>query len=378
MPKRWRRKLMSHKMPGVHFRATVFEPTFQKHAKQPCGGVQIHVLDRDAFPAVQSAVAVLMEIRSQNPARFQWRQPPVRVRNGETAVRHPGRLQRSCVSRSKPALRCGDDLAAAGRRRSTGSPAIASRICCTDKVPGTFLSCEEDVLMDRTNSRCDSWPATKMAIASWPRRLQGATEAELDARPAPGKWTAREIVHHLADSEMTSAVRLRLLVAEEHARFVRTTRSCSRARSTTIAPSPLQCWRSKPHAVQRRAARQAERGGWAKEGTHPEHDRYSVERWLEIYAAHAHNHADQITRARASVRDYDRGAAEFHFVDFHHRVAQRACCGRFSTPARLSSWWQAPARSPFPACSALTRSNGTPRISRTTCWAGLAGRFTAP
>jgi uncharacterized protein YbbC (DUF1343 family) len=69
-------KLTSHNMPGVHFRATVFEPTFQKHAKQPCGGVQIHVLDRNAFLAVQSAVAVLEEIRAQNPAKFEWRQPP--------------------------------------------------------------------------------------------------------------------------------------------------------------------------------------------------------------------------------------------------------------------------------------------------------------
>src|SRR5947209_2020984 len=45
--------------------------------------------------------------------------------------------------------------------------------------------------------------------------LVGATDEELDSRPAPGKWTAREIVHHLADSEMTSAVRLRLLLAED-------------------------------------------------------------------------------------------------------------------------------------------------------------------
>ena len=41
---------------------------------------------------------------------------------------------------------------------------------------------------------------------------------------------------------------------------------------------------------------------WAKEGTHPEHPHYSVERWLEIYAEHAHKHADQIARARASAR----------------------------------------------------------------------------
>jgi len=39
---------------------------------------------------------------------------------------------------------------------------------------------------------------------------------------------------------------------------------------------------------------------WAKAGTHSEHGRYGVERWLEIYADHAHNHADQIRRARAS------------------------------------------------------------------------------
>jgi len=69
-------RLMSRKMAGVLFRATVFEPTFQKHAKQPCGGVQMHVLDRDAFPAVQAAVAVLMDMRAQDASRFQWRQPP--------------------------------------------------------------------------------------------------------------------------------------------------------------------------------------------------------------------------------------------------------------------------------------------------------------
>jgi uncharacterized protein YbbC (DUF1343 family) len=69
-------KLAEHRLPGVYFRPAVFEPTFQKHAKQPCGGCQIHVFDRDKYPAVQSAVAILIEMRAQNPAKFQWRQPP--------------------------------------------------------------------------------------------------------------------------------------------------------------------------------------------------------------------------------------------------------------------------------------------------------------
>src|SRR5712692_4636697 len=50
--------------------------------------------------------------------------------------------------------------------------------------------------------------------------LAGATDADLDARPAPGKWSAREIVHHLADSEMTAAIRLRLLVATERPQII--------------------------------------------------------------------------------------------------------------------------------------------------------------
>ena len=60
--------------------------------------------------------------------------------------------------------------------------------------------------------------------------LEGAKDAELDARPAPGKWSSREIVHHLADSEMTSAIRLRLLVAADRPEIVGHARQIRRAR----------------------------------------------------------------------------------------------------------------------------------------------------
>jgi hypothetical protein len=38
---------------------------------------------------------------------------------------------------------------------------------------------------------------------------------------------------------------------------------------------------------------------WARAGTHSESGPYSVQRWLEIYAVHAHDHADQIKSALA-------------------------------------------------------------------------------
>ena len=63
-------------LPGVFFRPAGFEPTFQKHAKQTCGGCQIHVTDRSAFKPVLTGVALIDMFRRQDPARFAWRQPP--------------------------------------------------------------------------------------------------------------------------------------------------------------------------------------------------------------------------------------------------------------------------------------------------------------
>lgn len=63
-------------LPGVHFRGVTFEPTFQKHAGRPCGGCQIHVLDRDEFEPVRTGVSIIREFYGAGPDLFQWRQPP--------------------------------------------------------------------------------------------------------------------------------------------------------------------------------------------------------------------------------------------------------------------------------------------------------------
>jgi uncharacterized protein YbbC (DUF1343 family) len=63
-------------LPGVYFRAAVFEPTFQKHARVACGGCQIHVLDRLAFRPVLTGVAIIEALRAAEPGSFQWKAPP--------------------------------------------------------------------------------------------------------------------------------------------------------------------------------------------------------------------------------------------------------------------------------------------------------------
>jgi uncharacterized protein YbbC (DUF1343 family) len=61
---------------GVRFRPLFFEPTFQKHARQTCGGVFLHVTDRAAFRSVEAFVALLHHVRRLYPANFAWKQPP--------------------------------------------------------------------------------------------------------------------------------------------------------------------------------------------------------------------------------------------------------------------------------------------------------------
>jgi uncharacterized protein YbbC (DUF1343 family) len=61
---------------GAHFRPVFFEPTFQKHAKETCGGCQIHVLDRRQFRPLGAAVELMAEFKRQDPVLFPWREPP--------------------------------------------------------------------------------------------------------------------------------------------------------------------------------------------------------------------------------------------------------------------------------------------------------------
>jgi uncharacterized protein YbbC (DUF1343 family) len=68
--------LNSQELPGVRFRPAYFEPTSQKWSGQTCGGVQIHVQDREVFEPYLTGIAVLSAIRTLYPESFKWREPP--------------------------------------------------------------------------------------------------------------------------------------------------------------------------------------------------------------------------------------------------------------------------------------------------------------
>jgi uncharacterized protein YbbC (DUF1343 family) len=70
------RALDAERLPGAGFRAAAFTPTFQKHQGALCHGVQVHVTDRERFPAFLAYLLLIHHARRQDETRFAWRDPP--------------------------------------------------------------------------------------------------------------------------------------------------------------------------------------------------------------------------------------------------------------------------------------------------------------
>ncbi|MCM3905225.1 MAG: DinB family protein [Pyrinomonadaceae bacterium] len=126
----------------------------------------------------------------------------------------------------------------------------------------------------------------------------------MTARPLPGKWTAREIIHHLADSESTSALRLRKLLVEDHPviQGYDQDQFAIHLKYNERDPGPaLDAFRA-ARATTAQVLSLMSDDDWQREGEHSESGRYTAETWLTIYAEHAHNHAAQIRRLRSALK----------------------------------------------------------------------------
>lgn len=151
---------------------------------------------------------------------------------------------------------------------------------------------ERDALIDQYEAGYDAVVAA----------LAGISAAELEAREGPDEWNPREIVHHLADSEMTSAIRLRLLIAQDaptilgydQEAFVR---NLYPERPIEPSLAAFAAARAATVPILRRLGEEH----WVRAGAHTESGNYTVADWLRIYGPHAHDHADQIRRARATM-----------------------------------------------------------------------------
>jgi len=73
---RFAEALNGRNLPGVYFRSCVFLPTFQKHGGEACGGVQIHVTNRETFQPALSGIAIVKTAFDMYGDGFKWKNPP--------------------------------------------------------------------------------------------------------------------------------------------------------------------------------------------------------------------------------------------------------------------------------------------------------------
>lgn len=64
------------KLDGVKFRDIHFLPTFQKHSNNNCGGVFVHVTDRESFEPVMTGIVLVKTIYDLYKDEFKWKVPP--------------------------------------------------------------------------------------------------------------------------------------------------------------------------------------------------------------------------------------------------------------------------------------------------------------
>jgi hypothetical protein len=135
-----------------------------------------------------------------------------------------------------------------------------------------------------------------------PARLKAAwavvPEEVRQWRPAPGKWSAHEVVCHCADSETNAVIRLRFLLAEKEPTVLGYDQE-EWARRFDYHAEPVAPAMAVVEAVRGRTATLLGTLGeadWARMGRHTESGPYGVEDWLRIYSDHLEGHSRQIER----------------------------------------------------------------------------------
>jgi len=140
--------------------------------------------------------------------------------------------------------------------------------------------------------------------------ITGAAGSEVDYVPEPGKWSIRQILAHLTDSEMVATMRLRQIIAEDNPRLEAWdqdawTRNLDYARRK---PSQsLETFR-RTRGENYELLKDLPEPTFERAGTHSERGRVTLRQLLQLIAEHAENHASQLRERRAQFKASKVGA----------------------------------------------------------------------
>jgi hypothetical protein len=134
--------------------------------------------------------------------------------------------------------------------------------------------------------------------------LTGVFGEEEDFVTAPGKWSIRQIVAHLADADMVGAHRFRQLIAEENPTLVAFDQELWTKNLDYAKRKPKQSLETfrRIRSENYELLKDQPASAYERAGSHTERGRVTLGELLEGYAGHAESHARQMQQIREAYK----------------------------------------------------------------------------
>ncbi|MBI4467790.1 MAG: DinB family protein [Acidobacteria bacterium] len=141
-----------------------------------------------------------------------------------------------------------------------------------------------------------------------PRRIaqtiQGLTTAQLKKRPAPGKWSISEVLHHLADCEIVYGVRTRLMLAERRPSLTPFDQDAWAVNLAYAKGDPKLAFQAFEAARRQNVAnlRRISPAAWERTGLHAEYGNLKVIHLIRHLTEHDVSHLAQLAKVKAQIK----------------------------------------------------------------------------
>jgi hypothetical protein len=130
--------------------------------------------------------------------------------------------------------------------------------------------------------------------------ITGAAGPELDFVPAPGNWSVRQILCHLADGEIVAAARFRTILAEDNPLIVAYDQDAWAANLDYTHRKIAQALETFRHmrATTYDVLHAMPEAAFERKGNHSERGPFTLMELLRLMVRHAEKHCEQISRVR--------------------------------------------------------------------------------
>src|SRR6185312_902443 len=134
--------------------------------------------------------------------------------------------------------------------------------------------------------------------------ITGAAGPELEFKPTPDKWSVRQIVAHLADTEAVTVARLRSMIAEDNPALVPFDQNAWADKTDYAKRKPSQALDTMRHlrADNYALLKDLSEETFSRTGTHSRRGPMTLLDLLRLMAEHAEKHATQIRSVRAEYK----------------------------------------------------------------------------